>query len=47
MTVLTVPVVVAFGFAVAQWWQLRSPAAEPASWWHLAGIAAAALTWLL
>jgi hypothetical protein len=45
--VLIFPVVVAFGFAVVQWWQVRSSAAEPASWWHLAGIAAAALTWLL
>ena len=30
--VLVFPVVVAFGFAVAQWWQVRSSAAEPASW---------------
>jgi hypothetical protein len=47
VTVLVFPVVVAFGFAVAQWWQVRSSAAEPASWWHLAGIAAATLIWLL
>lgn len=45
--VLIFPVVVAFGFAVAQWWQVRSWGAELASWWHLAGVAAAALTWLL
>ena len=45
--VLILPVVVVFGFAVAQWWQVRSSAAEPASWWHLAGIAAGVLIWLL
>jgi hypothetical protein len=45
--VLALPVVVAFGFAAVQWWQVRSSGAEPASWWHMAGIAAAALTWLL
>ena len=45
--VLIFPVAVAFGFAVVQWWQVRSWRAEPASRWHLAGIAAAALTWLL
>jgi len=47
VTVLIFPVVVAFGFAVVQWWQVRSWGAEPASWWHLAGIAAAVLTWVL
>ncbi len=45
--VLIVPVVVAFGFAVVQWWQVRSSAAGSASWWHLGGIAAALVTWLL
>ena len=45
--VLISPVVIAFGFAAVQWWQVRSSAAEPASWWHLGGIAAAALTWVL
>jgi hypothetical protein len=45
--VLVFPVVVAFGFAGVQWWQVRSWGAEPASWWHLAGVAAAALTWLV
>ena len=45
--VLIFPVVVAFGFAVVQWWQARSWSVEPASRWHLTGIAAAALTWLL
>ena len=47
VSVLIIPVVVVFGFAVVQWWQVRSSAAEPASWWHLAGIAAAAFTWLV
>jgi hypothetical protein len=47
LLVLIIPVVVVFGFAVAQWWQVRSSRAEPAPWWHLAGIAAAVLTWLL
>ena len=45
--VLIFPVVVAFGFAVVQWWQVRSSAAEPASRWHLGGIMAAAFTWLI
>jgi hypothetical protein len=45
--VLIFPVVVAFGFAAAQWWQVRSWGAELASWWHLAGVAAATLAWLL
>ncbi|MGH3152917.1 MAG: hypothetical protein ACRDOB_19630 [Streptosporangiaceae bacterium] len=47
MLVLILPVVVVFGFAVVQWWQVRSSAAEPASWWHLAGAAAGVLVWLL
>ena len=45
--VLIFPVVVAFGFAVVQWFQVRWSAAEPASWWHLAGVAAAAIIWLV
>jgi hypothetical protein len=45
--VLLFPVGVAFGFAVVQWWQVRSSGAEPTSWWHLGGVAAAAITWLL
>lgn len=45
--VLIFPVVVAFGFAVSQWWQVRSWGAEPVSRWHLTGIAAAAIMWLL
>jgi len=47
VTVLLFPVVVVFGFAVVQWWQVRSAAAEPAPWWHLAGVAAAVVTWLI
>jgi hypothetical protein len=45
--VLIIPVVVAFGFAVVQWWQVRSSAAELASWWHLTAAAAAAVVWLV
>ena len=45
--VLVLPVVAVFGFAVVQWWQVRSSAAEPASWWQLAGAAAGVLVWLL
>lgn len=47
LLVLIIPVLVAFGFAVVQWWQVRSSGTEPASWWHLGGVAAAALTWIL
>jgi hypothetical protein len=47
LPVLIIPAVVVSGFAVAQWWQVRSSRAEPASWWHLAGVAVAVLTWLL
>jgi hypothetical protein len=45
--VLVLPVVVMFGFAAVQWWQVRSSAAEPASWWHLGGPAAGLLIWVL
>ena len=45
--VLVLPVVVMFGFAVVQWWQVRSSAAGPASWWHLGGPAAGLLIWVL
>lgn len=47
LLVLIIPVVVVAGFAVMQWWQVRSSQAEPAPWWHLAGTAAAVLTWLV
>src|SRR5260221_1303673 len=43
--VLAIPVVVAVGFSVVQWQQVRSSGADPASWWHLLGIAAALFTW--
>jgi len=43
--VLAIPVVVAVGFSVVQWQQVRSTGADPASWWHLLGIAAALFTW--
>lgn len=43
---LAFPVALAWGFAIVQWWQVRSSSgAEPASWWHLGGIAAALLIW--
>jgi hypothetical protein len=45
--VLAVPAAIALGFAFAQWWQVRSSGAEPASWWHLAGIAAGLIAWVL
>jgi hypothetical protein len=44
--VLAIPAAIALGFAVAQWWQVRSSGAEPASWWHLSGIAAGLITWV-
>jgi len=44
--VLGLPVAVAAGIAVAQWLQVRSCGAEPASWWHLGGIGAAVIVWL-
>jgi hypothetical protein len=45
VTVLGIPAAVALGFAVIQWWQVRSVGVERVSWWHLGGIAAALLTW--
>jgi hypothetical protein len=45
-SVLGFPAAVAAGFAVAQWLQVRSYGAEPASWWHLVGIGAAVIVWL-
>jgi hypothetical protein len=44
---LGLPIVVAAGFSVLQWLQVRSSNAEPASWWHLGGIAAATFAWLV
>ena len=45
--VLILPAAVVAGFAIAQWWQVRSSGAERAAWWHMAGIAAALFTWLV
>jgi hypothetical protein len=47
LAVLIIPVVVVFGFAAVQWWQVRAAAAEPAPWWHFAGVAAAVFTWVV
>jgi hypothetical protein len=47
VAVLMTPVVVVFGFAVVQWWQVTTSGAEPAPWWHLTGVAAAAFTWVV
>ncbi|MDR0345077.1 MAG: hypothetical protein LBI49_18590 [Nocardiopsaceae bacterium] len=44
---LVVPVVVAAGFAVVQWWQVRSSKGDPVSWWHLGGVAGALFTWIV
>lgn len=44
---LMFPVVVVAGFAMVQWWQVRSAKAEPASWWHLGGVAGALFTWII
>jgi hypothetical protein len=45
--VLVIPVVVAFGFGIAQWFQVRSAGADRASWWHLAAVPVAVLIWYL
>ena len=47
LPVLVIPVVVAFGFGIVQWWQVRSAGADPTSWWHLGAIPAALLIWFL
>jgi len=47
VAVLITPVVVVFGFAVVQWWQVTRSGAERAPWWHLAGVAAAIFTWVV
>jgi hypothetical protein len=47
LPVVLAPIVVAAGFALLQWWQVRASGLEPASWWHLIGPAAGLLTWLL
>ena len=45
--VLVIPVVLAFGLGVVQWWQMRSAGADPTSWWHLGAIPVAVLIWYL
>jgi hypothetical protein len=45
--VLILPAAVVAGFAIVQWWQVRSSGAERPSWWHMAGIAAGLVTWLV
>lgn len=45
--VLVIPVLVCFGFGIAQWWQVRSAGADRTSWWHLGAILAAVLIWFL
>ncbi|HEX6526423.1 MAG TPA: hypothetical protein VF070_41375 [Streptosporangiaceae bacterium] len=47
LPVLVIPVVIVYGFAVAQWWQVRASGADPANWWHLSGIVAALILWSL
>jgi hypothetical protein len=47
LLVLLVPVVVVFGFALLQWWQVRSSGIDPASWWHLTGPGAGLVIWLI
>jgi hypothetical protein len=47
IAVLITPVVVVFGFAAVQWWQVTSTGADRAPWWHLAGVAAAIITWVI
>jgi hypothetical protein len=46
LPILVVPIAVAFGFAVVQWWQVRGLAAGPVSWWHEIGVVAGAILWL-
>jgi hypothetical protein len=43
--VLVIPVAVAFGFGLVQWWQVRAAGADPVSWWHLGAIVAAVVIW--
>jgi hypothetical protein len=45
--VLVIPVVLAFGFGIVQWWQMRAARADPTSWWHLGAIPVAVLIWYL
>jgi hypothetical protein len=45
--VLIVPAAVVVGFAIVQWWQVRSSRVQRPSWWHMVGIAVALFTWLV
>ena len=47
LPVLVIPIVIAYGFAVAQWWQVGASGAERANWWHLGGVVAALILWSL
>jgi len=44
--ILVLPIVVVFGFAVVQWWQVRGSEAGRVSWWHQSGVVAGGLLWL-
>ena len=39
------PVVVAYGVALLQWWQVRAAGADRPSWWHLGAVVAALILW--
>jgi hypothetical protein len=43
--VLVIPVAVAFGVGLLQWWQVRATGADRTSWWHLGAIVAAVVIW--
>ncbi len=47
LPVLVTPIVIVYGFAVAQWWQVGASGAERANWWHLSGVVAALILWSL
>jgi hypothetical protein len=47
LPVLVIPVAVAFGTGVVQWWQVRAAGADRTSWWHLLAVPAAVLVWYL
>jgi hypothetical protein len=47
LPVLIVPVAVAYGVGILQWWQVRQAGADPVSWWHLGAVVAALLIWFL
>ena len=47
LPVLIIPVVVAYGVGIVQWWQVRRAGADPASWARLGAVVAALLIWFL